>query len=193
MKNPTKKTDIETADFLWKVIQRYDYYIGTTNAKAALIVAFDTFVFGGIVLKWQDLLPFFGAHYKAAILASCLLFIAALASLVSLWTIFLVISPFLKSPRSPTKYHSAVFFGHVSEHKSADDYLGCVRDLDEETLSRDLCAQAHVLSQGLRDKFHSTKISVRAILFGQLPALVLMVLVKLYTLLSDILEKGVQR
>ncbi len=83
-KTTEAKADGAPSDLLWKIIQRYDYYIGTTNAKAAIIATFNTFVFGAIVIKWQDLLPLFGAHRHAAILAGCFLAVAAIASLVSL-------------------------------------------------------------------------------------------------------------
>ena len=36
-------------------ISRFDNYIGTTNTNATVIVAFNTFIFSAIVLKWNDL------------------------------------------------------------------------------------------------------------------------------------------
>lgn len=185
------KADDTSADLLWKVIQRYDYYIGTTNAKAAIIATFNTFVFGAIVIKWQDLLPLFGAHRNAAILAGCFLAVAAIASLVSLWAIFLVINPFVKSPKRPAQYHSVIFFSHVAEHEIPENYLTCVEQINEEALCKDLGLQAHSLALGVRDKFQKMKIAVGAIIFAQIPALAAMVIIKLWTLIADVLEKGV--
>lgn len=180
-----------SSDLLWKVIQRYDYYIGTTNAKAAIIATFDTFVFGAIVIKWQDLIPLFGTHRSAAILVGCFLAVAAIASLVSLWATFLVINPFVKSPKSPTQYHSVLFFSHVAEHEVPENYLTCIDQVDDESLCKDLGLQAHSLALGVRDKFQKMKIAVGAIIFAQIPALAAMVLIKLWTLIADILLKGV--
>jgi hypothetical protein len=180
-----------SADLLWKVIQRYDFYIGTTNAKAAIIATFDTFVFGAIVIKWQDLLPLFGAHRNASVLAGCFLAVAAVASLVSLWAIFLVINPFVKSPKRPTQYHSVIFFSHVAEHEVPENYLTCIEQSNDESLCKDLGLQAHSLAMGVRDKFQKMKFAVGAIIFAQIPALAAMVIIKLWTLIADVLVKGV--
>lgn len=174
-------------DFLWKVISRFDNYISTTNTKATVIVAFNTFIFSAIVLKWNDLLTPFGYHRIAAFITSTLLLIAASAALVSLAAVFAVINPFLKSPKNPTKYHSKIFFGHVAEFEKPDDYHQCVRKNSDDELIEDLCMQAHILARGLDDKFKRMKMAVGTILFVQLPSLGLMILVKIITAVLDIL------
>jgi len=187
-----KTTDsVNISEFLWKVIQRFDVYIATTNAKAAMVVAFDTFVFGAIILKWQDVLASFGLHRTSVVIAGFLLAAAAMASLFSLWETFRVVSPFVKSPKSPTKYHSTIFFGHVSEHNGPDEYQDSLKVHTQESISKDLGTQAHVLAQGLNYKFQCMKLSIGAILFVQLPSLVLMVVIKLIATIADILAKGV--
>lgn len=170
---------MSSADFLWKVINRFDHYINTTNTKATVIVAFDTFIFSAIVLKWYDLLQTFGSQTVAAILVSFLLLMAAISSLVSLAAVFQVINPFLKSPKNPAKYHSKIFFGHIAEFENPEDYHQCVKEATDEELLKDCCMQAHVLAKGLNDKFRKMKIAIGAILFVQLPALGLMILVKI--------------
>jgi Family of unknown function (DUF5706) len=181
--------EVSTIEFLWKTIQRYDYYIGSTNTKATTIVAFNTFVFGTIILKWPDLLPMFAAHPKAVVLAGSLLSVAAVAAVLSTWSAFRVINPFLRSPKKPFKYHSLVYFDHVAEHEIPEDYLARIKLLDLETLQSDLGHQAHVLAQGTAAKFAMLKFSIGVILTMQLPALALLVLVKLLTLVSDISTK----
>ncbi len=170
---------MSSTDFLWRVINRFDHYINTTNTKATVIVAFDTFIFSAIVLKWGELLQTFGQQAVAIAIVSLLLFIAAISSLFSLATVFQVINPFLKSPKDPTKYHSKIFFGHIAEFDTPEEYHQCVNELNNEELLRDCCMQAHVLARGLNDKFRKMKIAVGAILFVQLPALGLMILVKI--------------
>ena len=49
-------TSAQVNDTWMKLIGRYDFYNGSVNTKAALLVAFNTFVAGGIVLKWKDIL-----------------------------------------------------------------------------------------------------------------------------------------
>lgn len=178
-------------DFLWKVIQRYDSYINATNTKAGMIAAFNTFVFGTIVIKWKDLLPLYGNHLNAALLAGALLAIAALAALVSLWYAFSVINPFLKSPKKPTQYHSAIFFSHVAEHAQPEQYLSCMDEISHHAIYEDLAFQTHALACGLDVKFKKLRISVGAVIFALVPALSLMVAVKLFTLMADILSKGI--
>lgn len=169
---------LEKDEFVWKIISRFDHYIGTTNTKATVIVAFNTFVFSAIVLKWADLLLPYQGQRAIVFISSLLLLVAALSSLVSLAAVFLVINPFLKSPKKPAKYHSIIFFGHVAEYDKADEYLQCVQSSDEDKLTEDLCIQAHALAQGLDKKFRIMKIAVYAILFFQLPSLALLILIK---------------
>src|SRR5687768_6211987 len=103
-------------DALWKVVGRFDTYMGSTNTKAALLIAFNTFVPGSVALKWQDIERAFGTDHRSAfVLASVFLVVALAASVVSLVFTFWAISPFLKSPKRPEKYHSDLFFCDVAE------------------------------------------------------------------------------
>lgn len=179
------KTDLNTSDFLWKIINRFDFYMGSTNTKATVVVAFNTFVFSAIILKWRELLPFFGEHRTAIFVANILMIIAAMASLASLTVTYFVINPYLKSPKIPTSYHSKLFFGHVSEFIKPEEYHECVKACNDEEWVKDLCFQAHALADGLANKFKLMKLAILIILWGQLLPLALILLIKLSTIIID--------
>ena len=118
---PARLTAAQANDAWMKLIGRYDFYNGSVNTKAALLVAFNTFVGGGIVLKWKDIHDAFGTEKVAFILASLFLLVALAASLVSLWFTFRSVNPFLGPPVIPNDYHSLLFFGDVRKF-SAENY-----------------------------------------------------------------------
>ncbi len=165
---PEKPYDCE--NFLWKVIGRYDTYYGAINAKASVLLAFNVFLITGIALKWADLAAGFAVPWAKWVAGASLL-VAVGAALVSLWATWQIVSPFLKSPKEVTKYHSSVFFEHVAEHSGPESYLTNMQALTGETALKDLSYQAHALATGLRSKFKTLKVAVGAILFFQLPAL----------------------
>jgi hypothetical protein len=185
---PVKLTPAQANDTLLKLIGRYDFYNGSVNAKAALLVAFNTFVAGGVVLKWKDIQDAFGSQKIAFAFVGLSLFVALVASLVSLWFTFKSVNPFLGSPSIPKNYHSLIFFGDVKKFAVEQYHEEVVKVTDDE-LRRDLAYQAHALADGLSGKFAALKWAVRSILFAQLPALGLLAVVYVIALLTDILPK----
>lgn len=178
---------IDKEQFLWKVIDRFDTYIGSTNSKTAIIVAFNTFVITGIILKWSDIGNLFIGYPKLISLTNFLLIVAALSSTVSLWFVFKSVDPFLESPERPTQYTSAIFFGHVSKFQSPEDYATHLTQMDAEGLFSDLANQAHVLSQGTSNKFRYLHWSTETILFCQIPSLVATLLMKIAIVVYEFL------
>jgi hypothetical protein len=170
-----ESTEPNRQDFLWKVILRYDTYYGAINTKASVLIAFNAFVVASLALKWSDMATWFQAGLDRA-LAGSFLWLAVAASLVSFWNAIRVISPFLRSPQSVSKYHSSVFFEHVAEYKNGEDYLEEIEKMKPETILREYAFQAHVLAQGLSQKFARFKIAVWPVLFIQIPALALLLL-----------------
>lgn len=187
---PLPLTPTQAIDALWKVIGRYDTYIGSTNTKAAMLIAFNTFVPGSIALKWKDIQDAFGSgHKEAFILASIFLLIALVASVVSLVFTFWAISPFLKSPEPPGGYVSDVFFGSVGRHENPEAYLARVESWSDSAFRKDLAIQAHTLAQGLSAKFYRLKVAISAVMFAQLPMFGAMILTYLCVVLSDVIRK----
>jgi hypothetical protein len=165
-----KLTPTQANDTWLKLIGRYDFYNGSVNTKAALLVAFDTFVAGGIVLKWKDIAEAFGNQKVAFFFVALFLIVALAASLVSLWFTFKSVNPFLGSPNLPKNYHSLLFFGDVKKFALEDYHKEVVKVTDEE-LGRDLAYQAHALADGLCGKFAALRTAVWWILFVLIPAL----------------------
>jgi hypothetical protein len=141
-------------DSLWKVVHRYDTYFTSTNNKAAVLIAYDTFAVGAALLQFANL--------DAIAPAGCgwprPVFFALVAgvTLSSLWSLFhvlAVIMPYTASNRKAAGYHSIVFWDDVAEHQSADDYVQQVKTYNEQQMQEDLARQAHVLASGLRQKF----------------------------------------
>lgn len=182
-------TDDETKvqEVLWKIIGRFDFYIGSTNSKAAVIVAFNTFIMTGIVFKWADVGTLFAGYPKIISIINLLLFFTGVVSAISLWFVINAIHPFLKSPEHPMEYNSVIFFEHVARHTDPKDYLNQLGGMDSQSIVDDLGKQTHVLAKGLTQKFKTMKIATNIILFIQIPCFFTILAIKLclitYTLL----------
>lgn len=183
-----KLTPAQANDTWLKLIGRYDFYNGTVNTKAAMFVAFNTFVAGGIVLKWKDIQDAFGGQKVAFVFVGLFLLVALAASLVSLWFTFKSVNPFLGSPNIPKNYHSLFFFGDVQKF-TVENYHDEVAKMTDEELCRDLSYQAHSLAEGLCGKFAALKAATSWILFVQIPALALLGVTFLIARLVDMIPR----
>lgn len=166
-------------DFLWKIISRYDFYYGSVNNKATVILAFNVFVLTGIATNYSAFLPDFNKHIYCFYITLIFLVIAAISSIVSIAFTFKVLSPYLKSHIEPTRYLSNVFFGHVCQHAEPKNYIENMSKLDSLTAHDDLCKQAHSLAQGINGKFINIKHAISAILFLIIPALLGLIVMKI--------------
>jgi hypothetical protein len=164
-------------------VGRFDAYITSVNAKAALVATFNTFLLTAVVLKWEDIMKEYAPHMASIRIAGFLLAAAALAAIVSLWFTFRALGPFLRSPKAPGRYHSALFFEHVSEHASSDDYLTVMTEMSATELISDLSHQAHALAVGASSKFRDLRRALRSVAFVELPSLALLIVMKLGLLL----------
>lgn len=161
---------MEKKDFLWRVIHRYDTYIDTTNSKAAFLIAWNTFLFGTLVVKSADFAMGLSTHPKLQGGFWTIAVMLAISCLASLWFTFKVVNPFLSSPRKPMDYHSLIFFCHVAELDESK-YLTEIESLTEDKAVRDLAFQANVLAKGTTAKFTSLKLAIGIILIAQIPAI----------------------
>ena len=183
-KNSSSENSI-TRDALWNVTRRFDDFMGATNAKAALTIAFNTFVVSGIALKWKDILPSSMAHPCLASIGGVFLAAAAAASILSLIFTFISVNPFQQSHEISSDYHSDIFFKHIAAHKKPELYLDKVKDMAADTLIKDLAFQIHILSKGVSKKFDYLKYATMTIICAQLPAIFLVVVIKLIAFLAD--------
>lgn len=173
-------------DILWKIINRFDLYIDATNTKAGIFIGFNTFVFTGIILKMEDLLP--KGHYIFSLIAEVFLMVAAIASLISLWKIFKAINPYLYSPNESL---SNIFCNHIATRKSAEEYIKCIKEMGEESFIDDLGVQTYTIAKGLKEKFKLMGDITSITLYGQVTPLTLTIIIKMAWLIIDII-KGVK-
>jgi hypothetical protein len=186
--SPEKNTDdnsqvIEKVDYVFKLIGRYDTYINSTNTKASLVIAWNGVVIGTILLKYNDLLMNYEPTKWAVVIASILLTLMGICSVVSIALIFNVIFPFLKSTsRIPTGRvltdESTIFFGSVAQ-LSAAEYQNQIRGLTSGTLLADLTDQAVILAQGLNAKMELIRKSILAIM-GELLLIAALLILKVF-------------
>lgn len=162
------------SDHLWRTIQRFDFYIGSTNAKAAFLIAFNSALLGGGLLKWRDITSPLEQNSWPAWIAGFALVLLATGCLVSTWLTFRVVNPFLSSPKHPGIYHSTVFFGHVAEHDSPENFITCLNQSNAESRTEDLAHQAHALAVGLNGKFSNLRKAIAWIMAVEIPALLIL-------------------
>lgn len=180
----TKSTVGLTPDTIFRIMQRFDGYVGTTHARAPLVLTFNTFSVSAILIKWEELMLAFNGNVAAARVASILLVIIALASLVSLAFVFRVVTPYV-TPRhkrieraTPGRLPSLFYFEDVAD-LSVPELLRAMEERDDAAVRADLAAQAHALALSVRQKFRNLNGATRTILLVQLPAIAALVLLKL--------------
>jgi Family of unknown function (DUF5706) len=165
-----------------KVLQRFDAYVGTTHSRAPLVLTFNTFSVSAILIKWDELLAGFAGHEVYALIASGLLVIIALASLVSLAFVFRVVTPYVakRADREARRDRatSLFFFEDVASFSVAD-LQQAMEHREEAEIRADVAAQMHALALSLRSKFSDLRWATLAILAVQLPAIAGLVGLKL--------------
>lgn len=169
-----------------KILQRFDAYVGTTHSRAPLVLTFNTFSVSAILIKWDELLAGFQGHDVYALLASGLLVLVALASLVSLAFVFRVVTPYV-AKRADRKARAStvaagqpsLFFFEDVAAVSVSQLQQAMEDRDEAEIRADVAAQMHALALSLRSKFSDLRWATLAILVVQLPAIAALVALKL--------------
>lgn len=150
----------ERDKFLWDVIKRIDFYIGTTNTKAAFLIPFNTFIFATIVLQYKQWPDFLGPnHLLLQTIGQGLLALIALACLFSLIPTFLTINPFMKGDTDK----SLLFYRDIAT-MTVNDYNIKIQTLERATAVSDMAKQAYALSQGVTHKFWLLRVATVAVL-----------------------------
>lgn len=160
------------ADFLWKTINRYDYYIGTTNTKAGFLIAWNIFVFGTAIVAGNETAKSTAPVGWNILPMIMLLWFTLVITLISLWLTFRVVQPLLKSPNFPAGFHSTVFFDHAAA-MIEEKYHEQMVSLADDEIVRDLSYQVNTLATGTREKFVNLKWAIRLILYGQIPMIII--------------------
>ena len=135
------------------IILRFDNYISQANVKGNFLLAFNTFLIGGILSNYSKITDLVFCPIMLIILniAICILFT------LCIFTSFFVIRavyPFLNSNNSSKeKYHSHVFFNSVSEFNEGKEYFNSLTELTDDQFDSDLANQAFLLATGLKKKY----------------------------------------
>ena len=145
-------------DYLFKVINRFDFYINSTNTKASLILAWNGVLIGAVLLKYGEILSAFQPAGWSKGAAVALLTLIGICSLISNVFVLNVVFPFLRPSSKATagrilKSESMLFFGSVAAMGS-EHYHKRIVDSDAEEVLADLADQAATIAQGLQDKMH---------------------------------------
>ena len=157
---------------LLDVIKRYDTYIVSTNAKASLIIAFNSLILGAVLLKFSDIVGFYASANVKSFVGFLLVAITA-STLVSLFLVFRVVYPYFGGIADEKRQQtSLIYFGSVAS-MSDQEYLESISKISLEQLIADLSAQATILATGLKDKMLKMRKSIRAITFTLVIILVL--------------------
>ena len=155
----TKKYKVS---FLLDIIKRYDTYIVSTNAKASLIIAFNSLILGAVLLKFGDIIGFYSTPNIKTFVGFILLTITA-TTLLSLFFVFQVVYPFFGNTSDNKRQKSSlIYFGSVS-NMSADEYMDKISKSSLDQIIEDLSAQATILAGGLQDKMLKMRNSIKAI------------------------------
>lgn len=163
-------------DLLIKIINRYDTYITSTNAKASLVIAWNGVVIGSIILKCREIVEQFSSTCTASWLITPSLIICGFLALASNWLIFSVVFPFLTASRDDRG--SLIFFGSVAKTEP-QEYSKAIQSVSAVDLIEDLAHQASTLAVGLNNKMRRLQWSIRC-LCGQLVMIGLLLILFAY-------------
>lgn len=146
------------------IMQRFDTYISGANTKGAFLLAFNTFLCGGLLTNYATLTGLVGSALATYLKVGIFLLIAA--GIVSLVIVLLAVYPFLKSGNSSTdKYHSLIYFGSVSAFDTPEKYIEALKKQEEADVYADLSKQIHQLSKALRKKYRQLEWATKIIFF----------------------------
>lgn len=155
--NPGEDTE-KPDEFLWKVLGRFDHYIGAADAKAGVIATLSTFIIGGVFLRYERLVQ--TASMKGLVVfAMVLVFLSLGAATISLFPSLLSSRDSDPDGEDEEKDEegggSLIFFGDVAEREDSKDYRTDVAASDEESRFRDLADQVHTVGWLTDRKFTS--------------------------------------
>lgn len=173
--NTNNMKDSDKITLLMDVIKRYDNYIVSTNAKASLIIAFNTLILGAVLLKFNDIISFYCSPINGDAIGFLLILLSA-SSLFSLIFVFHVVYPYFgKKSAEKQQRNSLIYFGSVSGMSGLEYFENLDRVTIEELIA-DLSLQAVILADGLRTKMLSMRRSVETITVSLILILILVMI-----------------
>ncbi|HOW27704.1 MAG TPA: DUF5706 domain-containing protein [Elusimicrobiota bacterium] len=160
--NPNRQVKI---DFLFKVIERFDFYINSTNAKASAIMAWNGILIVIAFMKFEALMGAFETNDWSVGLAAFLVLGVVSCCAISLYYVFRVINPFVKHPESMASADSYIFFRAVAD-LSPQVYSEKIDGLMREDILTDLINQSHAMARILNIKMANVTRSLVAVFIG---------------------------
>lgn len=135
------------------IIGRFDNYISQANVKGNFLLAFNTFLIGGIISNYGKIIDFVKCPSILMVL-NVILIIMFILSIVTAFFVIKAVYPFLHSSNSSKeKYHSHIFFNSVSEFKDGNEYFNSLNNHTDKEFDSDLANQAYLLARALKKKY----------------------------------------
>ena len=162
------------------IIQRFDNYINGANTKGNFLLAFNTFLAGGIISNYNKIKEFITSECGVLLLDITLigLFLVSLTT-----TIFIIkaVYPFLDSGNSSKeKYHSHIFFNSVAEFESDKKYYESYSAQTDKEVEEDLARQAYQVAKGLKKKFNYLEWAMRFVYVELALLLIILILLIIF-------------
>lgn len=154
---------------LLEIIKRYDGYIGTTNAKIAVILSYSMAYVGGIAFKIIDLSAKRNHEWMwwlALILAGA----SVATTLYAAYRAYEALNPQTPSGRAQHENPSIIFFGDVAGLSGGrDGYVTRIKEITDTEIVEDLARQVHVLAGIVSKKMGILNRSIHVLVKAQLP------------------------
>lgn len=178
---------------LWSTYRQIDSQIGTTNAKAAVLIGLNTFLLGGLLLKANsDFLKPMANSPEARTAVVWLMVATASLSALSLGLLMAVVCPHFHSvhrdwrgfftPKRPDSIlpgKSLIFFEHIWARTTEEYFEDCRKESPRER-QKDLAGEVHSVAAIAYRKFVYLRTVALLVIALQLPILLTLLLVTLF-------------
>lgn len=161
------------------IIQRFDTYISSANTKGAFLLAFNTFLCGGVISNYTTLKGLL-APENLILLHICLILLFSCALLATAF-VLAAVYPFLNSGNSSKdNYHSHIFFKSVAEYKDDVEFAEAFKHRGDEEVENDMSRQAYYLAKALRSKYNSLSNAIRFVYAELVLLLLTLILISIF-------------
>jgi len=141
------------------IISRFDAYISQANVKGNFLLAFNTFLIGGIITNYSKIIELVGC--EQILFVNCILIVMFILSIITAFFVIKAVYPFLSSSNSSKeKYHSHIFFNSVSEFKDGNGYFDSLSNHNDKQFDSDLANQAYLLAKGCKKKYKNLQLAM---------------------------------
>ena len=119
------------------ILGRYDHYIESVQSKSSLYITLNTFILTGFFTL------FAGFSNRMNVFLIAFLIAIILISVISLVYTLIALIPRTKR----TAQDSIIFFGDVADKNQPNQYYELIKDMDEETFTKNLAQQVQQVAQ----------------------------------------------